>query len=98
MQTTYPSIGQIVIMVWFSISVIIAIVGTFVLWFWLRRRGIKLIFMLTATPGYLEYSYVKWCRSQGQHPKPIVLIFRTHSLMNAIVAGILFILFVATKQ
>lgn len=98
MQVANPSIGQIFIMIWFSISVVVAIAGTFVLWYWLKLQKVDPIFMLIGTPGYLEYFYVKWCRSHGRHPKTVVIVFRALSLISAIVAGILLILFVLPRE
>jgi drug/metabolite transporter superfamily protein YnfA len=98
MQMNYPSTGQILIMLWFSVSAVIAIVGNFVLWFWLRRQSVKLLFMMVGAPGYLDYAYIKWCRSKGQQPNAGLLVFRGISLINVIVAGIFFVLLAATRQ
>jgi hypothetical protein len=89
-----PSIVEIFIMIWFSVSVIIEIVGNIVLRNWLRHRGVKLIFVLTGTPGYLEGVYLKFCRSQGQSATR-VLTLRVISMINIIIVGIIFILMVA---
>lgn len=85
-----PSIGKIFIIVWFAMSVLITVIGNFVFWFWLRRRGVNLLFRLVGTPGYLEYVYLKWCQSQ-RRPSTGVLVFRVISLINFIVAAIFFI-------
>jgi len=98
MIETNPSIGQVLIVVWFALAIIVEIIGSTILWVWLRRRGAKLIFGLTGIPGYLELAYIVWSRSQGRHPNMTLIVFRALSLVNAVVAGIWFILFVATRQ
>jgi hypothetical protein len=91
MQINDTVIGSVLIPLWFSASAVIEIVGGIILWCWLHRRGIELIFMLTGTPGYLELVYLRYCRNQGRSSKR-VLIFRLISLINVVIAGIYFIL------
>jgi hypothetical protein len=91
MQVNYPSTGEILIFVWFGVSVFVAVGGNFVFLFWLRRRGVKLVYSLVGIPGYMDYAYLQWCRSHGRSGKR-VLILRAISIINAIVAGIVFIL------
>jgi hypothetical protein len=91
MQVNYPSTGEILIFVWFGVSVFVEVVGSFVFWFWLRRRGVKLTYeLLAGIPGCMEYAYLEWCRSQG-HSGTRVLTLRAISIINVIVAGIVFI-------
>ena len=97
MQVNYPGSGQIAIMIWFALSVLVEIVSGIMLWFWLRRQGVKLSYLMVKMPGNMEAAYVKWCRSQGRAPNKKVLVFRAVSLINAIIAGILFIVLVATR-
>ena len=54
---------------------------------WLRRRGEKLIFGLTGTPGYLEMHYLNFCRQQKRSAKRI-LILRLILLINVLLAAI----------
>lgn len=91
----YPNPVDIVVIIWFALSVIIAVFGTFVFWIWLRRSGIKLFFGLIGTPGYLEYAYLKWCRAQHISPKRGILFVRVLSIINVIIAGISFIMRIA---
>ncbi len=93
MQMNYPSTGEVLIIIWFAVSVLIAVIGTFVFWIWLVRRGVKLVFMWTGTPGYLEYAYLKWCRSQGVRPSRRIIFFRIVSIINVVVAAAFFIAF-----
>lgn len=97
MPLNYPSTGAVFIIVWFAVSILIEVIGTFVFWIWLRKRGLKLVFGLTGTPGYMEYTYLKWCRSQLRRPNTGMLVFRAVSLINVIIAGIFFILLVTTR-
>lgn len=90
-MTNYPSTIDVVILIWFGLSVIIAVLGTFIFWIWLRRHGTKLVFGLIGTPGYLEYAYLKWCRGQQISLNKGILFVRVLSIINVIVAGICFI-------
>ena len=95
MQMHNFSTGEIIITFWFAISVLIAVLSTFVFWIWLKRRGAKLhFFMGTGTPGYLEYAYLKWCRDKGQSPNKGFLTFRVVSIISVIIAGAAFMLIV----
>jgi len=97
MQVNYFNLGEIFIIIWFSISVIIEIASSIVLWFWLRRHGISLVFGLTGIPGYLEGAYLKWCRKQGISGRT-VLILRAFSIINVIFAAVFFIMLVSSKN
>jgi hypothetical protein len=72
MQINDTVIGSVLIPLWFSASAVIEIVGGIILWCWLHRRGIELIFMLTGTPGYLELVYLRYCRNQGRSSKRVL--------------------------
>ena len=96
MQMTSPTSVEIMIMLWFAVSVFVTIISTFVFWIWLIRHGVKLTYMWVGTPGYLEFAYLKWCRSQGRLPSKIVVSFRTISIINVIVAAV-FLIAVASK-
>ena len=93
MPFNYPVTGEILIFIWFVVSILMAVVGTFVFWLWLVRRGVKLSLMWTGTPGCLEYAYLKWCRSQGRRPSRGLLVFRTVLIINVITAAAFFIAF-----
>ncbi len=90
MQVNYPSTGEIFVMIWFSVSVIIEIISSVLLWLWLRRRGVRLVFSLTGIPGYIERAYLVWCRSQGR-PCRRVLVLRAVSIINVIIAAVFFL-------
>jgi len=76
--------------IWFVASIIFEVVSSFLLWIWLRKRGVRLVFGLSGIPGYLERFYIDWCRSHG-HPYKRVLVTRVISVINLIVAAIVFI-------
>jgi hypothetical protein len=72
---------------WFASAIFIAVIQNVVFVFWLKKLGVRLIFGLAGTPGYLDYVYFNWCKSQGRSPKRI-LILRALCLANAIFAAI----------
>jgi len=88
MQITYPEIFKIAVMIWFCASVSFAVVGNFLFWLWLHRRNVKMIFVLTGTPGYLDKVYIEWCKSRGLRPNKKLLIFRATSFVSAIISSI----------
>jgi hypothetical protein len=90
MQVNYPSTGETIILIWFAVSVFIEIVSSIVLWFWLRRRGVKLVYGLAGIPGYMERAYLEWCRSQGRASRAL-LVWRVILHINVVVAAIFFI-------
>jgi hypothetical protein len=92
MQVNFQNIGEIFIAVWFAVSVLGATIGNVVFLFWLRRRGVNLVFALTGMPGYMDKAYYDWCRLQGRSSKR-VLFLRTFSIINVIVSAIFFIIF-----
>ena len=81
------SLIQAIGLVWFVVSIALQIGTTIFFMIWLRRRGAKLIFGLTGTPGYLEMHYLKLCRQQKSSAKNI-LILRLILLINVILAAI----------
>lgn len=80
--------GEAITYLWFALAILIEVVSSFVLWVWLRRRGVKLVFGMTGIPGYLESTYHKWCKSH-QRSGTGVLLFRVASIVNVIVAAII---------
>src|SRR5208283_5843880 len=71
-----PNTYEIFVIIWFVVSGVIAVLGTPIFWLWLLRRGAGPSFFWAGTPGYLEYVYVKWCRTQGRPPNKAIIIFR----------------------
>ncbi len=88
MQVTEPSTGQLVVFVWFAVSVIVAVVGTVALWIWLRRQGVQLVYGLAGIPGYMEHAYIAWCRSQRVKPNKTVILLRAISIVNVVLAAV----------
>jgi hypothetical protein len=93
----YFNILEIIIIIWFSMSVFIEIASSLVFWFWLRRHGVNLVFSLIGIPGYMESAYRKWCRKNGVSGKT-VLILRISSIINVIIASVFFIMLVSSKN
>jgi len=90
-QVNYANISQILVFTWFAVSVFIAVVGTVAFRLWLRRLGVRLVLGLAGTPGYMEYGYLKWCRTQGRRPNRGIIVFRAVSAINAIIASVFFV-------
>ena len=80
------NMGRAVICVRFALAILTEIVSSFVLWIWLRRHGVNLVFGLTGIPGYLETAYHQWCKTY-QHPEAIVLRLRAVSIVNVIASA-----------
>ena len=76
-----------IILFWFGLSVLILLFSNLAFFIWLRRYGVKLEFLLTGTPGYLEYTYYKWCRAQGRSPT-VILILRLVLIVNVVAAAV----------
>jgi hypothetical protein len=75
---------------WFASAIFIALIQNLVFFFWLKKLGVRLIFGLGGTPGYLDYVYFNWCKSQGRSPKRILLL-RALCFANVILAAIVVI-------
>jgi hypothetical protein len=97
MQVSYPSTGEILIVVWFALSVFVEVISGIVFWFWIRRQGVKLSNLMVKMPGNMERAYLAWCRSHGQSPNMRIIRFRAISTINVLVAGIIFVLILSTR-
>ena len=75
---------------WFCSAIFIAVIQNIIFMHWLKKQGVRMFFGLAGTPGYLDYIYWKWCKSQGRSPKRI-LILRALCVANAILAAIVVI-------
>ena len=78
---------QLIGVFWFASAIFIAVIQNVVFMHWLKKLGVRLIFGLAGTPGYLDYVYFNWCKSQGRSPKRI-LILRALCLANVILAAV----------
>lgn len=81
---------QIIIVFWFVSAVFITVIQNVIFMHWLKKFGVRYNFGLAGTPGYLDYVYFNWCKSEGRSPKRILLL-RALCLANAIIAAIVFI-------
>lgn len=81
---------KIAIVIWFTSAIFIAVASRFVLYIWLRRRDVRLVFAWLGTPGYLERAYFVWCRSQGRSPTRVLVVCSIVTI-NVIVAAVIFI-------
>jgi hypothetical protein len=88
----HPCTFEVFVMIWFAVSVALAVIGNVIFLIWLVCKGAELSFFWAGTPGYLDNVYVKWCRTRGQSPNRWLLIFRVVSIISALIAGIFFIL------
>ena len=80
---------------WFASAIFIAVIQNVVFMYWLKKQGVRLIFGLAGTPGYLDYVYFNWCKSQGRSPKRI-LVLRALCLANVILAAIVVVPMIIT--
>ena len=85
-MTTLQIIGAL----WFSSAIFIEVIQNVVFTHWLKKRGVRFVFGLAGTPGYLDYVYFNWCKSQGRSARR-VLILRTLCLVNVILAAVIVI-------
>ncbi|MCM3901795.1 MAG: hypothetical protein ND866_08830 [Pyrinomonadaceae bacterium] len=81
------NLGEAAIYVWFVLAILTEVMSSFVLWMWLRRHGVKLVFGLTGIPGYSERAYLGWCKAH-EHSGTTVLWLRALSILNVIAAAI----------
>ena len=77
---------KIVISIWFACSVAVPVIANAILYFWLRQKGVSMIFALSGTPGYLDVLYARWCR-EHQKSAAGILWFRAISLLNLVIAA-----------
>jgi len=91
------TIIDVIIPAWFALAILVEIASTIGLRLWLTRRGAKPIYLLSGVPGYLEQFYWKWSNTQG-HPSKRVLILRTISPINVILASVFFVIHVSGRK
>ena len=77
--------AEALILLWFAIAVVIEIVSSTILFFWLRAHGVRPVFGLTGIPGYLEREFDRLCRETGRQRK-LVLSLRAFSIVNVVLA------------
>ncbi len=74
------------LMVWLFVSAIVYFGGSFVFWIFLLRRGVKMIFSFTGTPGYFDFVYIQDCHKNKKKINSSLIAFRVFSFLNAILA------------
>jgi hypothetical protein len=72
------------------------VIANAILYFWLRRKGVSMVFALSGMPGYLDVLYARWCREHQKSPAGI-LWFRAIALLNLVIAGWAFYVYVAPR-
>jgi hypothetical protein len=82
--------------IWFACSVAVPVIANAILYFWLRRKGVSMVFALSGMPGYLDVCYARWCREHQKSPAGI-LWFRAIALLNLVIAGWAFYVYVAPR-
>lgn len=93
--------SETAIILWFVVAGMMQVLSTLVLAGWLVRRKVRLVLGLMAIPGYLEWAYVKWCRSHGRPSTTVraVLVARGLLLVSAVVATVVAIpIFIAIGE
>jgi hypothetical protein len=85
-----------IVIVWFCLSVLTAVICRLVFYFWLLGKGVEVRFFWAGTPGYLEWKYLEWCRDRGQSGKRWL---RALSLLwvNLLVAAAVFAVLVVPR-
>ncbi len=78
---------QVIGFLWFASAIFIAVIQNVIFMHWLKKQGVRLIFGLAGTPGYLDYVYLNWCKNQGRSPKRILML-RALCLANVILAAV----------
>jgi len=82
--------------IWFACSVAVPVIADAMLDFWLRQKGVSMVFAWTGTPGYLDVLYARWCREHQKSPAGI-LWFRAIALLNLVIAAWTFYVYVASR-
>jgi hypothetical protein len=82
--------------IWFACSVAVPVIANAILYFWLRQKGVSMVFALSGTPGYLDVLYARWCREHQKSPAGI-LWFRAIALLNLVIAAWIFYVYVAPR-
>ena len=88
--------AQIVIVLWFVLSVAVVVLMNFVFYIWLLRKGAPVKFFFAGTPFYLDAVYVKWCRERGEKYTKLLWV-RGVSLASAIASAVAFVTVVARR-
>jgi hypothetical protein len=81
-----PTTWEVVVMIWFIVSLITHLLSGVVLALWLSRRGIKMSSAFSGMPGYVERRYRDWAEKSGHSPKLIVNL-RIISTINVVIAA-----------
>lgn len=82
-STTHP---PILLLVWFGLSIAIAVLGNFAFYLWLLQKGVRVRFAFAGTPGYLDFLYVQWCRENRVPARPVIAV-RLLLFLNVIAAA-----------
>jgi hypothetical protein len=72
------------------------VIANAILYLWLRRKGVSMVFTWSGTPGYLDVLYARWCREHQKSPAGI-LWFRAIALVNLVIAAWTFYVRVAPR-
>jgi hypothetical protein len=77
---------QLVVVIWFGVSVVVSVVENTVFYYWLRARGVRVRFIWAGWPPHLDGQYAEWCRARGRSPRR-VLVLRKLSIVNMLLAA-----------
>ncbi len=82
---------RVVTVVWFAVSVIVAVFGNAAFYVWLVRKGARPRFALAGVPGHLDGVYLAWCEAHNRSPRRLLLLRRLSyaNLLLAVVPAIL---------
>lgn len=85
--------GKAVVTVWFVASVAGHLLSQVGLWLWLVFHDVKMEFVRTGVPGYIEKCYSEWAERSGRSPD-VVIKLRVISTINAVAASVVFAMMV----
>ena len=94
MLTVYASPAQLILCLWFGLSIFSHFIGRQLLKRWLRQRGKNLNLFLIDIPGHLEITYINWCRDQKIPIRKDWLAFQCVSFLSSVISSIVFVLVV----
>ena len=76
---------KILFAIWFSLSIALTVFGNLALLLFLSRKGVKTRSPWRATPGYLDWFYISWCKENNK-PYLLVITLRWLLILSCILA------------
>lgn len=86
------STAKAALTIWFIPSLLIVLLGNFILRAWLIKHGLRLKFGMTGMPNYLLEMYEKWCKDNGRSASAVVWLM-TAATINLVNSAFLMLYF-----